>query len=126
MNDLYRTPETPIETGLGDRFTRTAGRAIEATRSGANHALDLAADQADQLRRHAAPIVDKAAEQATALADRGVGLLRESSQMLRDRAHHARESTASYVSQSPMKSLMFAAAVGAALAWMFSARPVRR
>jgi ElaB/YqjD/DUF883 family membrane-anchored ribosome-binding protein len=61
-------------------------------------------------------MVDKAAEQAMALTERSIELLRESSSLLRDKAHRARESTASYVSHEPFKALLFAAAAGAALA----------
>lgn len=66
-------------------------------------------------RREAVALIDQAAEQAGALAQRGARVLRDTSLGLRDSALRASDSTALYVRDQPLKSMLLAAAVGAAL-----------
>ena len=81
------------------------------------------ADTMSQLDTHAAkPLIDRAAAQADALAQRGLEAvrdgsqrLRESGQRLRDSARHASEGTVQYIQAEPLKSVLIAAATGAAL-----------
>jgi ElaB/YqjD/DUF883 family membrane-anchored ribosome-binding protein len=60
-------------------------------------------------------MLDRASEQVSAFAQRGVDSVRETSQNLRERAHRATETTSNYVKDEPVKSLLIAAATGAAL-----------
>jgi ElaB/YqjD/DUF883 family membrane-anchored ribosome-binding protein len=62
-----------------------------------------------------APMITRAAEQATAVAQRGVDAVREGSQQVRNKAQHASESTVNYIKDEPIKSVLIAAATGAAL-----------
>jgi ElaB/YqjD/DUF883 family membrane-anchored ribosome-binding protein len=61
------------------------------------------------------PMITRAAEQATAVAQRGVDAVREGSQQVRNKAQHASESTVNYIKDEPIKSVLIAAATGAAL-----------
>lgn len=63
----------------------------------------------------AAPLLDRASEQASALAQRGVDAWRDGSQHLRDASFRARDSTLDYIKDEPVKSVLIAAAAGAAL-----------
>jgi ElaB/YqjD/DUF883 family membrane-anchored ribosome-binding protein len=63
----------------------------------------------------AGPLMDSASEQASDMAQRVVEAVRESSQQLQDKAARASDSTVKYVRNEPVKSLLIAAATGAAL-----------
>jgi ElaB/YqjD/DUF883 family membrane-anchored ribosome-binding protein len=63
----------------------------------------------------AAPIFDRAVDQVSALAHQGVSSVRDGSQVLRSKALHASDSTVSYIREEPVKSVLIAAATGAAL-----------
>jgi ElaB/YqjD/DUF883 family membrane-anchored ribosome-binding protein len=74
-----------------------------STQSG-NHLLDRAASA-----------TDLATEQALGAAQRGVAALRDGRQQLFDRANLASDATVSYIKDEPVKSMLIAAAAGAAL-----------
>jgi ElaB/YqjD/DUF883 family membrane-anchored ribosome-binding protein len=60
-------------------------------------------------------LLDRAGEQASTLAHRGMDAVRERSQQLRTSAVHASDSTVGYIRQEPVKSVLFAAAAGVVL-----------
>ena len=60
-------------------------------------------------------LLDRTTEKASALAHRGMDAVREGSHQLRSSALHASDSTGGYIRQQPVKSVLFAAAVGLAL-----------
>jgi ElaB/YqjD/DUF883 family membrane-anchored ribosome-binding protein len=61
------------------------------------------------------PLLDRATEQAGAMARRGVDAMRDTSQQMRDAAWRASDRTASLVRNEPLKSMLIAAVAGAAL-----------
>lgn len=63
----------------------------------------------------AGPLMDSASEQASDLAQRVVEAVRESSQQLQHKAARASDSTVKYIRNEPVKSVLIAAAAGAAL-----------
>lgn len=63
----------------------------------------------------AASATDRATEQAVGAAQRSVAAVRSSSQHMLDRAHQASDQTVSYIKDEPVKSMLIAAATGAAL-----------
>ena len=67
------------------------------------------------MRDRAAPIINRVATQAEELARRSADAVRETSQQLRDRAVRVSDSTVGYVKDEPLKSILIAAAAGAAL-----------
>ncbi|MDP3083479.1 MAG: hypothetical protein Q8N44_07295 [Rubrivivax sp.] len=76
----------------------------------------------------AAPLLDRASQQASALAQRGVDALHDGSQHLRQASLRARDSTLDYIKDEPVKSVLIAAAAGAALValiGLFGRRPTR-
>jgi ElaB/YqjD/DUF883 family membrane-anchored ribosome-binding protein len=66
------------------------------------------------------PLLSRAADQASALAHRGVESARDTSRQLRDKALRVSDSTVSYIKDEPVKALLIAAAAGAALVAMAS------
>ena len=101
--------------GLADHAAQSADHAIEATQRVANDTLDSLSGTVEDMRQHAAPMLNRATEQVSALAQRGVDRVRETSLQLRDRALRASDSTVNYVRDEPVKAMLIAAATGAAL-----------
>lgn len=101
--------------GLVDQVAQTADNAIRSTQQLANSALDSLAGSVQDVRHEAAPLLNRAGEQASALAQRGVNAVRDSSLRLRDSAVQAKDGTVLYIKDEPLKSMLIAAAAGAAL-----------
>ena len=100
---------------LTDLAAQSADNAIKATQRVANQTLDGLADSVQDLRQQAAPLLNRGAEQAGALAQRSLDALRDGTQQLRDKALRASDSTVNYVKEEPVKAMLIAAATGAAL-----------
>ena len=81
----------------------------------ANQAPDGLAGDLQDVRQQAAPLLNRTAEQASVLAQRGVDAVREGSRQVRDQALRASDGTLHYVREEPLKSMLIAAAIGAAL-----------
>ena len=94
-------------------MAETSGRRVdEAIRSGqqaAHHAVDRLADGAERL-----------AANTDRLTQRGADALRESSHRLREHARHATDSTIVHIRQEPLKSVLIAGAIGAAIGALFT------
>ena len=105
---------------LADQAAQTADQAIKATQRVANEALDKLAGSVQDMRHQAAPLLNRATDQAAAMAQRGVDAVREGSQQLRDKALRASDNTVSYVRGEPVKAMLIAAATGAALMALIS------
>ena len=100
---------------LADQAAHSADNAIRSTQQAANNALDGLAVKVQDVRDHAAPLLSRASEQARALAQRSVNAVRDSSQQIRDKALRASDTTVQYIKDEPVKSMLIAAATGAAL-----------
>jgi ElaB/YqjD/DUF883 family membrane-anchored ribosome-binding protein len=107
----------PLEqtNSLADSVAQSADLAIKSTQRVANEALDTLAGTVQDMRHQAAPLLNRATEQASALAKHGMDAVRESSQQLRYKARRASEGTVKYIKDEPVKSMLIAAATGAAL-----------
>lgn len=66
------------------------------------------------------PAVQQAAKQTHAMAHRGLDAVQNTSRQLRGQASHANAVAQEYIRQRPVKSVLIAAAAGAALAGIFS------
>lgn len=87
-------------------------------RSPARHvddALQTVAEQADAVQAQATPALLRVAEQAGALLERSADAVRDGSKQLRDGALRASDRTVDYIRDEPLKSVLIAAAGGAAL-----------
>ena len=111
---------TESHNNLADQAALSADQAIRSTQRVANQALDGLAGSVQDLRQQAAPLLNRATEQASVLAQRGVDAVREGSRQVRDQALRASDGTLHYVRQEPVKSMLIAAAVGATLMALLS------
>ncbi|MEX8493351.1 hypothetical protein [Sphaerotilus sp.] len=100
---------------LTDQAVESADHAIKVAQRVATDALDSLAGAIQALRAQAEPLLDGAADQASSMAHRGLNSLHDSSAVLRTSARQASESTVSYIRHDPIKSILMAAATGAAL-----------
>lgn len=112
---MFRNQTPEVQNKLVDHAAATADQAIRSTQRVANEALTGLAGSAQNLREHAAPVVDGVADRASALAHHGVDAVRERSHQLSESAHRVADGTRHYVQDQPVKSLLIAAATGAAL-----------
>lgn len=112
---MFLKSSTDQATHLADQAAQSADDAIKSTQRATNEALDRLTATVQDMRHQAVPMLDRASEQVSAFAQRGVDSVRETSQNLRERAHRASETTSNYVKDEPVKSLLIAAATGAAL-----------
>lgn len=107
-------------TNVGDQ----AADAAKDTAKSAERAIDSAADtlssKIEDVRNQAAPLMNRVSAQAEAAAKRGIEVVRDSSQQLRERALRAGDQTVAYVKDEPVKSMLIAAATGAALMGLIS------
>ena len=102
--------------------------------SESSNAIAQAADSADRAVRSvprlargvrglldgAAPLLDEAGDRLDTLSPRGLEAVRRRSRRLQDQALHASDSTLHYIRGEPVKSVLIAAAAGAALMALFT------
>jgi len=105
---------------LIDQASQSADQAIRATQQAANHAVDSAGNALQDLRQQATPVLERASEQVSAMAHRGLETVRETTHQLRVKAEHASDTTVGYIRQEPVKAMLIAAATGAALMALIS------
>lgn len=112
----------PIEqmNPLTDKLAQKADHAIRSTQNAANGALDSLANSVAEARQQVTPAINQATEQVNALAQRGMDTVRNSSRQLMDSAQRVSDTTVNYVKDEPVKSILIAAATGAALMAMIS------
>lgn len=81
-----------------------------------SHAASRAVDGAQDMAEKAPRLLDLAVERFKAMSARGVDVAREKGTLAREKAVLATEQTSARIRQDPLKSMMIAAAAGAALA----------
>jgi ElaB/YqjD/DUF883 family membrane-anchored ribosome-binding protein len=111
---------TEQSNNIADQAAQSADHAIKSTQRVANEALDSLADSVQDLRHQVAPLLNRATEQASAFAHRGIDRVRETSQHLRANAVRASDGTVSYIKEEPIKAMLIAAATGALLMGLIS------
>lgn len=100
---------------LADQAAQSADEAIQSTQRVASAALESLAGAVQDLRQQAEPLLNRSAEQASALVQRGMDSVHDASRQLRDKAQHASDTTVNYIRDEPVKAILIAAATGAAL-----------
>jgi len=104
-----------------DEMLGGASRAVDSTREYANDALDKAENKVRELRGQVDPMVDMLASKAQKLARQSLDLASEAKQRAQQSLSQAAGATGRYVSEQPLRSVLIAAAVGAAVAMLVSA-----
>lgn len=100
---------------LADHAADRADSALNATRQAADEAIDRLHDGVDTLRREVPGNLQRAASQVETMARRSIERARQSSAEVRARFDAASDATVGYIKDEPVKSVLIAAATGAAM-----------
>jgi ElaB/YqjD/DUF883 family membrane-anchored ribosome-binding protein len=103
-----------------EQASESADNAIKASQKAADEALENLASAMQDLRQRATPMFERASEKVSSFTHRGLDGVRETSHQLRVKAEQASENTVSYIRHEPVKSVLIAAATGAALMALIS------
>ena len=104
-----------------DELLQTADKAVSSTRQYANDALDKAESKVRELRGSVDPMVDMLASKAQKLARQSLDLASEAKDRAEQSFRRAAGVTTKYVAEQPLRSVLIAAAVGAAVALLINA-----
>ncbi|MEO5661593.1 MAG: hypothetical protein ABIQ90_17630 [Polaromonas sp.] len=111
----------PAMRKASDDMAESAGKTLESTRDYANQALDKAQNKVRELRGSVDPMVDMLASKAQKLARQSLDMASEAKERAEKSLKQAADTTSRYVAEQPMRSVLIAAAVGAAVALLVSA-----
>jgi len=103
---------------LGDEATVLAQDAALSAEHAIRSTQQLAQQGLDGLgsaRAQTGAALHQLAHDSSVLTHRGLDALRDGGQLLREKSSHARQATTDYIQHQPIKSMLMAAAVGAAL-----------
>ena len=121
---MSETQLSPTATS-SDHFSRAAA-SLKAAQRDAQTAIDSAVDGLSTAYGEAKPLLSRMNQRAREMAHDGYDAARERAGALRDRSQQAVESTRGYVQDEPIKSLLIAAAVGAAVIALVEVVRIRR
>ena len=110
----------PAVQKASDDLINSADKAIESTREHANQALERAESKVRELRGSVDPMVEMLASKAQKMARQSLDVASEAKERAEKSLKHAADVTTRYVSEQPMRSVLIAAAVGAAVALLVS------
>lgn len=136
FNDkLPLTPDTTASAKLhdvadridaaGQKAADSASTLIEKTRDGAASALDTLADKVETARTESGSALH-AADRIESMHTRGVAACRDTGAKVREQACVKRDQAVGYIRSEPGKSVLMAAAAGAALVGLIGAMSSRR
>jgi len=113
--------DTRIQTrsraeSLADQAAGKSEQAIETARRAADGALDALHDKVDALRDMIPGAFSRAAARADEMTRRGIERARQTGSDVRERVGYAGDRSVAYIKDEPVKSILMAAAAGAALA----------
>ena len=114
MNNLVKTLGDDA-SNLAHEATLGAEHAIRSTQRLAQQGLDRMADGLGGARAQTGVALKQLAHDTEALTHRGMEAVREGTHQLREKSMHVKDATTSYIQHEPVKSVLIAAAVGAAL-----------
>ncbi|MDQ0083990.1 MULTISPECIES: hypothetical protein [Variovorax] len=110
MNTTTKTPSQ-----LADDVRQTAREAVETTRAYAQNAVNAAGEKVRDLQRDAEPGVEQLAARVQQAVQRGLDAASTTSARAQRRIEQAADVTGRYISDQPVRSVLLAAAAGAAI-----------
>ena len=122
---MSETSLSNTSASTSDHFNRAAA-ALKAAERDAHAAIDSAVDGLASAYGDAKPLLSRVSQRARDYASDGYDAARERAAALKERGQQAVESTRGYVSDEPIKSLLIAAAVGAAVIALVEVVRIRR
>jgi ElaB/YqjD/DUF883 family membrane-anchored ribosome-binding protein len=92
-----------------------ADSVIGSTQRMAHEALSTLSDRVQEARDQASPVMNRVAAKAEELARRSADAMRDRREQIREQAWRAQDVTVGYIKDEPLKSILMAAAAGAAI-----------
>ncbi len=100
---------------LADDARQTASEAIDSTRAYAQNAVNAAGEKVRDLKRDFEPSVEQLAARVQQAVQRGLDAASTTSARAQQRLEDAASVTGRYISNQPVRSVLVAAAAGAAI-----------
>ena len=101
---------------LADEARETANDALESTRAYAQNAVNAAGEKVRGLRGQVEPAVEQLANRVQQAVQRGLESASKTSARAQRQIEQAADVTGKYISDQPVRSVLIAAAAGAAIA----------
>lgn len=117
--------ESTLSTTTTEHFNR-ASAALKAAERDAHAAIDSAVDGLASAYNDTRPVLTRVGRQARGYLSDGYDAARQQAAALRERGAQAVDSTRGYVRDEPIKSLLIAATVGAAVIGLVEFLRLRR
>ena len=117
---MFTNKPTDSSNPLAEHVAATADSAIKSTQGLTNKAFDGLAQSVQDLKQHASPFLNRTAAQVNHLEEQGAEIAHARAQQLRAQAVHASDTALNYVKTEPVRSVLIAAATGAALMALLS------
>jgi ElaB/YqjD/DUF883 family membrane-anchored ribosome-binding protein len=114
MNNPVKTLGDDVST-LAHEAAQAAEHSMRSMQRATQQSLDRMADELDDVRAQTSSAVKQMTRDAESLRQRGMDAVRDGSHQLREKSAHMRDATTHYIQHEPVKSMLMAAAVGAAL-----------
>lgn len=114
MNDTVKTLGDDASS-LAHEAALGAEHAIRSTQRVAQQGMDRMASGLGDARAQTTTALNQLAHDTESLAHRGMEAVRSGSHQLQEKSAHMRDATTSYIQHEPVKSMLMAAAMGAAL-----------
>lgn len=128
-NILKSTSTDSAINHVADRAAATVDGALQATRVATDHALESMQSSVENLRQTGPAALSRAAAQVEDLTRRGMDRAREAGVQVKTQVSRAGERSVDYIREEPVKSVLVAAAAGAAIAalvsWSMRSRAAR-
>ena len=110
----------PAVPDVSSEMLQTASKAVDSTREFANDALDQAESTVRAFRHNIDPVGDMLAATAQKLAKQSLDMASDAKDYAQHALNRAAKVSTRYVSDQPVRSVLMAAAVGAAVATLIS------
>jgi ElaB/YqjD/DUF883 family membrane-anchored ribosome-binding protein len=111
--DFFMNSKTASQ--FADDASKSANEAIDSTRNYAQNAVNAAGEKVRDLRREAEPAVEQIAARVQQAVQRGLEAASATSARAQRRLEEAADVTGKYISDQPVRSVLIAAAAGAAI-----------
>ena len=98
-----------------DQPAKTQHQLADQAAGAADGALNSLSASVCDMQAKVAPMLDRAGERVSALAQRGMDAVHDGSTQMRNKAQHAGDAATGYIRHDPVKAMLIAAVTGAAL-----------
>ena len=117
MNDFANANKPLSQHGqdADSKPTDATKDGIRSAQDATDEGIDKAFSKAVEVRVQAAQMLGMVSDQAQKLVEQGRDALRDTSQLVRDKASQASDTAVGYTKDEPMKAILLAAAAGAVL-----------